>query len=685
MYTVLQHIVGGSLPICLQLCGHAFISSFCIKLNTKAPSDRMQSCELSLVILLTVVTFSGQYVELPKPRLTLEPPFPEIFTGEAVTLRCGVQGGSADWEYLWYKDREDTPVLQTPAHIITGDSFTISAAAGSDQGQYWCRGQRGDPAQHSQLSDPVKLTVFGKDVILQTPPQPVFDGDTLRCRLRVGNTANRVVFYRNSKVLQAQPGTALDEYRFSKSEEGSYKCRAWWGSSSFQGESAEVRVSVRDEAKPRVTLEPPFPEIFTGEAVTLRCGVQGGSADWEYLWYKDREDTPVLQTPAHIITGDSFTISAAAGSDQGQYWCRGQRGDPAQHSQLSDPVRLNITDKNVILQTPPQPVFDGDTLRCRLRVGNTANRVVFYKNSKVLQAQPGTALDEYHFSKSEEGSYKCRAWWGSSSFQGESAEVRVSVRELPKPRVTLEPPFPEIFTGEAVTLRCGVQGGSADWEYLWYKDREDTPVLQTPAHIITGDSFTISAAAGSDQGQYWCRGQRGDPAQHSQISDPVRLNITELLSWVTLTASPGATVKEGEALNLTCEAAVNKTPRPQLHYSILRDGEPVTNSTDSALYSTASTEKSHAGSYTCAVESQGVRKSSTEILITVEPSWQNAFTAAYRSSFTLLVLTVFTLLLLQYCRIQGSLCYAGAKTRKTKTDQDQDESAMGPEHHSRVY
>ncbi|MGH0176242.1 UNVERIFIED_CONTAM: hypothetical protein FKN15_072428 [Acipenser sinensis] len=100
--------------------------------------------------------------ELPQTTLTLETPFPEIFTGETVTLRCGVEGGSAGWKYLWYKDSEDTPGLQTAGRSITGDSYTITAAAVSDQGQYCCRGQRGDPPRSSQLSNPVTLTVSGE-------------------------------------------------------------------------------------------------------------------------------------------------------------------------------------------------------------------------------------------------------------------------------------------------------------------------------------------------------------------------------------------------------------------------------------------------------------------------------------------------------------------------------------------
>ncbi|MGH0177843.1 UNVERIFIED_CONTAM: hypothetical protein FKN15_075887 [Acipenser sinensis] len=280
--------------------------------------------------------------ELPQTTLTLEPPFPEIFTGETVTLRCGVEGGSAGWKYLWYKDSEDTPVLQTAGHSITGDSYTITAAAVSDQGQYCCRGQREDPPRSSQLSNPVTvtvseghpkavltlqpawteifsgetvtlsceveggsagwrfkqyrdgreeagcsdeyssrygdsctisyaqnshngvywcesasgqersnaitLTVSNKRVSLQIPPQPVFEGDTLtlRCLIRDGYKATSVIYYKDNKELQSQADTELSVDRVSKSDEGSYKCRAWWSSSTYSGDSAEVLVSVRD-------------------------------------------------------------------------------------------------------------------------------------------------------------------------------------------------------------------------------------------------------------------------------------------------------------------------------------------------------------------------------------------------------------------------------------------------------
>ncbi|KAK1153199.1 immunoglobulin superfamily member 1-like [Acipenser oxyrinchus oxyrinchus] len=60
-----------------------------------------------------------------------------------------------------------------------------------------------------------------------------------------------------------------------------------------------------------------------------------------------------------------------------------------------------------------------------------------------------------------------------------------------------------------------------------------------------------------------------------------------------------------------------------------------------------------------------------------------ALAIGYRVCFSLIHFIVFTLLLLQYCRIQGSPCITGGKSRKT-SDQDQEQSAEEIELSSRV-
>ncbi|MGH0123176.1 UNVERIFIED_CONTAM: hypothetical protein FKN15_013680 [Acipenser sinensis] len=275
----------------------------------------------------------------------------------------------------------------------------------------------------------------------------------------------------------------------------------------------------------------------------------------------------------------------------------------------------------VILQTPPQPVFEGDslTLKCHVRTGYTATRIQFFKENKELQYRADTERSVDCVSKSDEGSYKCRSW-RSASYLDESAEVQVSVRGR--------------------YIHTGVYSSCVN--------------VTLQRYIHTGVYSSCVNVLNTTQSYY-------------AIGILLRYQLSSLFSRVTLTASPGVTVKEGEALNLTCEAAVNKTPRSQLHYTIVRDGEPVTNSTDSALYSIASTEKSHTGSYTCAVESQGVKKSSQELHIEVQTSWQSAAAAAaagFSVGFFVILLIVFTLLLL-YHKIRGVPCITGGKRSDT--------------------
>ncbi|MGH0175175.1 UNVERIFIED_CONTAM: hypothetical protein FKN15_069549 [Acipenser sinensis] len=221
--------------------------------------------------------------------------------------------------------------------------------------------------------------------------------------------------------------------------------------------------------------------------------------------------------------------------------------------------------------------------------------------------------------------------------------LSVSLELFSTPTLTVLPGA-SVWEGEAVTLQCGVHINKQGTQ-LQYRYSKDNGTVRGAG---SQDQHSIPAAGLRDTGRSQCEVEAAGTGLKKR-SASVSLTVRALFSRVTLTASPAATVKEGEALNLTCEAAVNKTPRPELHYTIVRDGEPVTNSTDSALYSIASTEKSHTGSYTCAVESQGVKKSSQELHI----------------------------------EAQSSLCLAGGKSRKT-SDQDQEQSAEGIELSSRV-
>ncbi len=93
------------------------------------------------------------FTDLPRSTLTVTPDRP-VFTGETVNLTCVIKPDHSDWRYVWYKY---SVMLQT----VNRDTLTIRGATESDQGQYWCRGQRDERPKSSQLSS-VYLSVKGE-------------------------------------------------------------------------------------------------------------------------------------------------------------------------------------------------------------------------------------------------------------------------------------------------------------------------------------------------------------------------------------------------------------------------------------------------------------------------------------------------------------------------------------------
>ncbi len=99
------------------------------------------------------------FTALPRSSLTVTPDSP-VFTGETVTLKCVIISDHNNWRYEWYKD---SVMLNTSDHYtVNRDTLTIRGATESDQGQYWCRGQRDERPKSSQSSSAVNLTVTGE-------------------------------------------------------------------------------------------------------------------------------------------------------------------------------------------------------------------------------------------------------------------------------------------------------------------------------------------------------------------------------------------------------------------------------------------------------------------------------------------------------------------------------------------
>ncbi|XP_064817016.1 low affinity immunoglobulin gamma Fc region receptor II-c-like, partial [Oncorhynchus masou masou] len=182
-------------------------------------------------------------------------------------------------------------------------------------------------------------------------------------------------------------------------------------------------IDIPTDYQPSTTLTSDKESIFTGDSVTLSCTVE--SPGWKFYWYRHRPDS----TPVTTTSGYSYTLSRVSVSDGGQYWCRAGRGDPVYYTLYSDPVQINVTDGDVILESPVHPVTEGDTLTltCTFRHQGTNPKLKtdFYKDGTLIKNETTGEMTIPTVSKSDEGFYKC------TSDEGESPESWVTVRVPP--------------------------------------------------------------------------------------------------------------------------------------------------------------------------------------------------------------------------------------------------------------
>ncbi|KAJ8395365.1 hypothetical protein AAFF_G00033500, partial [Aldrovandia affinis] len=307
----------------------------------------------------------------------------------------------------------------------------------SDTGTYTCRGECKRSALYTAISNAIALNVLALPHVvlkLQSGWTKIFNKErvTLRCEMSGGTlTEWGYLWYRDGQELPVDK--TADTYNILsavQSDSGTYTCRGECKRSALHIDSSNyVALYVyKNIPKPLVTQDPPGEEIFTGDTVTLSCGVRTDPARWEYLWYKDTQGAALTNTDHSSPDGSSYTISSAAVSHSGEYWCRAGRGRPLFYTLYSDSLKFNIT------------------------------------------ARPQAVL-------------------------------------------SLETGWTEIFRTDSLTLRCEVEGSSAEWNYTWYRDGQHLPLDNSR------DRYTLTSGGRSDHSEYRCRGNRTGEASYTEISD----------------------------------------------------------------------------------------------------------------------------------------------------------------------
>ncbi|MGH0130507.1 UNVERIFIED_CONTAM: hypothetical protein FKN15_038539 [Acipenser sinensis] len=585
---------------------------------------------------------------VPRTTLTLEPPWGEMFVGERVSLTCLVEGDSAGWKYLWYKDSQTAPLPQPENSSDTGARYTISAAALHHSGEYWCRAARGAAYFHSDYSTAARLKVSDPPKIILTllPSRTnIFTGDnvTLRCEVGLSSYSWQYHWYKgNRQSLAPGSGNASGaNYTISSaavSHAGQYWCRAAKQDGSFYlNYSQPVMLVVHERPAAVLTLEEGWTEVFVPEFAILDCRVPGNYTGWNYTWYKDEEAVQVFQQNSSSLNDNRYTISSANESNGGRYTCRGERASIPVYSNTSNVIVLTISKRPqaVLIQGYEWGVFypaEIAVLECQVKWRDLEWSYRWYKDG-LLQTE-GSGKDGklmIHSKESDSGEYTCQGERTSNPFHSTiSSPFMLNVSgDLAKAVLTLEPGR-EAFEGDSVTLRCEVQGRSTRWKYHWYKNQQGNELLQTDSSG-TGGIYTISAAALNDGGEYWCRAARGDPEFYSDRPQAV---LTLQPQWTQLYI--------GETLTLRCVVA-GEYPGLEYHWFKGSQLTPVPQTADHIVkgsrYTMTAVVLSDRGEYRClAVRGQppypsrlsdsvlvNVSEEQPKAVLTLTPDWTILF------------------------------------------------------------
>ncbi|XP_033182440.1 uncharacterized protein LOC113157402 [Anabas testudineus] len=440
-----------------------------------------------------------------RPRASLRADSEVIPAGGRVTLSCSVDE-SEGWKY-WFRHN-------------SGSWSSWNRV--SEGGVYYCRGGRGNPVYYTENSNEVTInkTVSIRPTVTLDPNWSlIYTGETItvRCWIQNHERTQWTYEWRPTNLNTYPTQSEYRIYRAAESHSGDYSCRGR-GDYLLTEWSKVIKLTV-SQTKPEAKLNADKKVIPVGGSVTLSCSVNQSSG-WKYYWYRGDESSELL-----IRHDDVFKSNGQISvSQEGQYWCRGGRGEPVYYSQYSQSVTIEKTVSirpTLTLDPNWSLIYTGETITVRCWIQNHERTQWTYEwrptNLNTYPTQSEYRI--YRAAESHSGDYSCRGRRDYLLTEW-SRVIKLTVSQT-KPEAELNADIKVIPVGGSVTLSCTVNPSSG-WKYYWYRHNKSSEPL-TPQEAVFNSSGQISV---SQEGQYWCRGGRGEPVYYSHYSQSVQVNST---------------------------------------------------------------------------------------------------------------------------------------------------------------
>ncbi|XP_078069576.1 Fc receptor-like protein 3 isoform X2 [Mustelus asterias] len=98
------------------------------------------------------------------------------------------------------------------------------------------------------------------------------------------------------------------------------------------------------------------------------------------------------------------------------------------------------------------------------------------------------------------------------------------------PILSMEPPWDRFLTGDKIILKCDAGKNLRSRSYMWK--------INNQSDIVGKETYIIEAANKSDNGLYKCKTTSGSPNLSTSYSNVIHVNISELVSHMSIEAVP---------------------------------------------------------------------------------------------------------------------------------------------------
>ncbi|XP_023202389.1 leukocyte immunoglobulin-like receptor subfamily B member 3-like isoform X1 [Xiphophorus maculatus] len=466
-------------------------------------------------LLLNTLLCCGQTLD---PVLTVEPNWSTFYVGEFVTFICDMnEGRDTDCQYRLIRNGQEFDRFQSDKRFRVGPLYT------GDSGEFQCcRQWRVSPDENCSKTVPVTVSDKPRAKLAAgSSTIPVGGSVTLSCSVKPSAGWKYRWFRRTSDTSFVEFSRNNEENReITVTQRGIYKCDGKRGNPSFYSHSSlENIIEIMFSNKVFVTRRPIWPQMFSGESITLTCEVQGGeTTEWTCEWKKSG-------SIIHKTDSKDWTFNVSE-SSSGNYMCQCRsRDDWYSSTQWSETIRLSVSNKpgaKLTAGSTTIPVGGSVTLSCSVEPSAGWKYRWFRRTSDSSFVEIGRNNEENReITVTQGGIYKCDGKRGNPSFYSHSShENIIEIMFSNKVFVTRQPNWPHIFSGESITLTCEVQGGeTTEWTCDW---RRSGSII----HWTDSKDWTFNVSE-SSSGNYMCQCRsRDDWYSSTQWSETITVTVS---------------------------------------------------------------------------------------------------------------------------------------------------------------